>query len=121
MSSFGQTLKKLRENLRESRDHSAQSLGIKYSTYANYENDQRQPDFDTLKQIAAYFNVTTDYLLGQEPVEGGYYTDAEAAQFANEIAQNPDLKTLFDASRGVSKKDMQLVVDLVHRMKKEHK
>lgn len=121
MSSFGQTLKKLRDNLRESREHAANSLGIKYSTYANYENDQRQPDFDTLKQIAAYFNVTTDYLLGQEPVEGGYYTDTEAAQFANEIAQNPDLKLLFDACRGVTKKDLQLITEVIQRMKKEHK
>lgn len=41
-------------------------LGISRQAYANYENGNRSPDFDTLKMLSAYFSVTTDFLLGNE-------------------------------------------------------
>lgn len=45
-------------------------LNIKISTYCQYETGKRQPDYDTLKKIADYFEVSTDYLIGrEEPTE----------------------------------------------------
>lgn len=41
-------------------------LNIKISTYCQYETGKRQPDYDTLKKIADYFEVSTDYLIGRE-------------------------------------------------------
>lgn len=38
-------------------------FNIPRSTYAHYEMGKRQPDFDTLKMMANYFDVTIDYLL----------------------------------------------------------
>lgn len=34
------------------------------TTFNGYVKGNRQPDYDTLIQIAEYFDVTTDYLLG---------------------------------------------------------
>lgn len=31
---------------------------------AKYEKNARQPDFETVKRIAKFFNVSIDYLLG---------------------------------------------------------
>lgn len=39
-------------------------FGIAESTVSLYENGKRQADYDTLKKIAEYFNVSIDYLLG---------------------------------------------------------
>lgn len=39
-------------------------LGISERGYQNYEMDQREPNLQTLKKLADYFNVSTDYLLG---------------------------------------------------------
>lgn len=41
-------------------------LNIKISTYCQYETGKRQPDYDTLKKIADYFNVSIDYLIGRD-------------------------------------------------------
>lgn len=44
----------------------AKRLKIARSTFANYENGVREPDNETLKQIADFYEVSIDYLLGRE-------------------------------------------------------
>ena len=61
---LGKKLRFLRDRTDKNREEISKALNIKYSTYANYENDMRQPDLETIKIIAAYFNTSTDYLLG---------------------------------------------------------
>lgn len=41
----------------------AAALGVPYTTYAPYENAQREPRFDTLCKIAAALHVSIDVLL----------------------------------------------------------
>ncbi len=41
----------------------ANDLNIAPSTMGGYVQGSSEPDFDTLKKLAKYFNVTTDYLL----------------------------------------------------------
>lgn len=43
----------------------AKQLGIAKTTLASYEQGKRQPDFEVLSAIAKRFEVTTDYLLGE--------------------------------------------------------
>lgn len=47
----------------------ADILGIGQSTYKNYECGIREPNGDTIVQLADLFNVTTDYLLGRDTGE----------------------------------------------------
>jgi phage repressor protein C with HTH and peptisase S24 domain/DNA-binding XRE family transcriptional regulator len=62
---FGERLKQLRIDkgyLR--RNHFAEIMKIPNTTLRNYEIGTREPGYDFLVQIANYFNVSTDYLLG---------------------------------------------------------
>ena len=38
-------------------------LNIQQTSYSKYEKNQRQPDYETIKKIADFYGVTTDYLL----------------------------------------------------------
>lgn len=67
-------LKKIRKEKNITQTEMANYLKISLGTYSNYENGLTQPPFKTLIQIADYFNVSTDYLLGRD-FQGGLSTD----------------------------------------------
>ena len=43
------------------------AANISFSTYQNYESGKRLPTAEFLIQLADFYGVTTDYLLGREP------------------------------------------------------
>lgn len=47
-----------------SRQQAAARLGFDRATIFGYESGRRQPSLDTLVEMAKYYQVTTDYLLG---------------------------------------------------------
>lgn len=61
---IGKRLKYLRELKRKSQQEVCSSLNIEQSTLANYENDKRVPKIDILIELAQYYDIPTDYLLG---------------------------------------------------------
>ncbi|MBP3930923.1 MAG: helix-turn-helix domain-containing protein [Peptostreptococcaceae bacterium] len=66
MDKFGKKLKKLRMDNNVSAYKLCEDLHIHRGTLSNWETGKRTPDSDTLLKIANYFNVTLDYLLGNE-------------------------------------------------------
>lgn len=60
---FGEKIKKLRENLGLNQKQIAEKLNIPRTTYSGYEHGRREPDFETLKKIAVFFDCSIDYLL----------------------------------------------------------
>ena len=63
---FAQRLKELRNNYGLSQESLAKKLGLAQQTYGHWETGRTQPDQNTLIRLANFFNVTTDYLLGND-------------------------------------------------------
>lgn len=42
-------------------------IGAAQNTISNWENGNREPDYENLKKLAFYFDCSTDYLLGNAP------------------------------------------------------
>lgn len=61
---FGDRLRILIEEKNITQKELSAQLNIAPSTVSSYAQNTREPDFETLKMIADYFKVTTDYLLG---------------------------------------------------------
>lgn len=66
MKGFGERLLELRRAVGLTQKQVADELGIHSVTYLHYEKDQREPPLDTVVRIAAFYDVTTVYLLGVE-------------------------------------------------------
>lgn len=61
--SFGKILKRLREERDLKQKYVASKIGIGYNALSYYELDKREPDLETLKKLANFYNVSIDYLL----------------------------------------------------------
>lgn len=113
--SFSERLKTLRKQRNISQKELAKALNMSNGLIALYESEKRYPSRDRLEQIADYFNVSIDYLIGRE--KGSvYYLDPEVAQIAQELHDNEDLRILFDATRKATKDDLRIVIEVVNRM-----
>lgn len=64
MAAFGDLLSELRRDKKMTQDDLAKVLFVSPGTISNYENNIHFPDVPKLIQMAKYFGVTTDYILG---------------------------------------------------------
>ena len=105
-------LNKLRERDHISQYKLAAALGVSQSTVGMWESGKNKPDIATLRKIADYFNVTTDYLLYRN-------SDAE------EIMSDRDLKfALFGGATNITDDMMAEVkcyAEMVKLREKERK
>ena len=63
---FCEKLKFLRKHQELTQAEVAKQISIDNTTYCRYEKGIYQPDYDTLKRIAKFFDCTIDYLLEME-------------------------------------------------------
>jgi transcriptional regulator with XRE-family HTH domain len=61
---MGERLRALRLVRKISQEEVAKHIGITRSAYSHYEINNRQPVYDTLMKLAAYFGVSLDYMIG---------------------------------------------------------
>ncbi|AHM56379.1 transcriptional regulator, XRE family [Peptoclostridium acidaminophilum DSM 3953] len=107
MSTFGDRLKNLRIEKDLTQQDIADILGVGRATIAGYETKGKQPDFDKLKSISDYFDVSIDYLLGR--------TDE----------RKPGSKILTKAyhsinANGLSEEDIKQVEDYIEFLKSKY-
>ena len=65
MQKFGDILAELREDRGLTQKQLGQILHVTGGTISNYEQGVHYPDLEKLIELADYFSVTTDYLLGR--------------------------------------------------------
>lgn len=58
-------MKELREDFNVSQYTLADILKVGQDSISRWENGNREPDMDTIVQIAAYFGTSIDYLMGR--------------------------------------------------------
>ena len=64
MLTFSKRLRELRIEAKLSQRQVAEKINMRQQSYAQYENDVSEPNLETLAEIAQFFGVTTDYLVG---------------------------------------------------------
>ncbi|AOY78145.1 helix-turn-helix domain-containing protein [Clostridium formicaceticum] len=69
---FSHRLKQLRKEKKLTQEDLAIQLNKTRSTVAGYETERKEPDYDTLKKIAEFFDVSIDYLLGHSDTPHSY-------------------------------------------------
>lgn len=123
MGDFPNIFKRIREQCGLTQQQMADKLGVSRSAIGMYEKGEREPNFETLELIADTFNVDMNYLLGKKPttevIPDTYYLNDDARDMAQFLYENPDYKVLFDASRKVSKEDIEMVKTIIDKFGKQ--
>lgn len=63
---FYECLKHQRESYGYTQKQMAELIGIAPRSYQRYESGEREPNIDTLIQIADFFSITLDALVGRD-------------------------------------------------------
>ena len=88
-----------------------EKMGFSYGSIAKWKN--HSPAFDKLSRVASYLGVRPEALTGED----GYYENAETAQVAQIILDDPDLRALFDAAKDARPQDLQMAAEMLRRFK----
>lgn len=79
-------------------------MGLSRSIAAKWKNTRTNPSAEVLPKIAQYFNVSTDYLLGNEP-----------SNFSSE-SQKPvdrDIRRIERARQNMTERDKKKMMDIL--------
>lgn len=102
-----ENLKRLREKAGLSQQRLANQLGLTQQSIHSYENDAYEPDIATLKQLAAYFNTSVDYLIGNTEI-------SHKIEKVDKYELNAEEADIIRKYRSLSKekrKSLQLILD----------
>lgn len=101
----------------------SKETGIGSSTLSEWKKGKHQLKGDKLQVIAAFFGVSVDYLLTgkespKESTDGTiYYFNDDAAQLAQELMDNKELRILMDASRDLTPENVAALAALAKQLK----
>lgn len=110
LENFGERLKKLRAKKGITQEKLATDLNIPESSIRRLEIADGVPRMDRLKQIADYFGVSTDYLLGKndnQNKEKGFLSDdhvMHAAEIFSKLSKE-EQSNLLNLMQGMAKKN----------------
>ena len=114
---ISQNIKDLRQRHSLTQAEFGEIAGVSDKAVSTWENGTAEPRMGAIQKIADYFGISKADLLEDTPDdEPTYYLDDDAKDLAEFMFNNPEYKVLFDASRNVSKKDIEFVKQMIDRM-----
>ena len=117
---LGERIKIIRKENDMTQNDLAKAFDLSPSTIAMYESGNRNPDADTLKKMAAYFDVSVDYLLGitnipnpPEKIKNAISNDPELLKFWKEVKNREELQTLLKQSNKLDKNTIKQIIQII--------
>lgn len=117
---MAENIQRLMDSKGVDRNQICADLGFKYTTFTDWVKGNTYPRIDKIEMMAQYFGVNKSDLV-EKHIEGGYYTDEEAAEYAEMLRTRPGARLLFSAAKDISKEDMQKAVEYIEFLKSKNK
>jgi len=80
---YGNRIAKLRDERRLTQEELAGKVGITRAALSHYENNRREPDYETMQKIADFFHVSIDYIMGRSNEPS--VIDAKVQEFVDQL------------------------------------
>lgn len=98
----------------------ADKIGVSQQRFSSWCAGRAIPRMDKIQALADFFGIPKTYLIDvhSNAHQVAYYMNPEAAEMAQELFENPDMRMLFDAARDVDPESLRATAELLRRMKR---
>lgn len=117
LAEFKTRLRMLRESVGLTQEDLSKALGISRTRLASYEQGQREPNIELLEEIADYFNVDLDYLIGRSDSSSALLNGMDLDELIEFIHKSPEYKILLSKSQKLNKENLLLLIQMIDSMK----
>lgn len=80
---LGENIKRLRREKDLTQEALAEFLGVTFQSVSNWERGESYPDITMLPEIAGFFKVSVDELLGINKAENEHEINSKIAEYDN--------------------------------------
>ena len=116
---FARNLQRYMDERGLSRIELSQAIDVPYSTLSEWLTAKKYPRIDKIEKLAFAFGIEKSDLIEDKPrLDENYYHDPEAAALADMIKDNPRYRVLFEASRDLSKENIDFVIKMIENLPK---
>lgn len=121
--SIAENIKNIRLRFNLTQDELGEIAGVSGGAVSTWERGTAEPRMGAIQKIADKLNINKsdiidDAVASENGIKSVYYLDPDAAELAQEIYEDENKRMLFSATRDISKEDMQFVIDMVERLKR---
>ena len=94
-------------------------LGFNKSAVSTWCNGTRLPRMDKVESLAKYFGINRSDLIEDKPddPDDHYYLNDETREIAQEVFENPDLRSLFHVARDIEPEELRAHIDFMKKLK----
>lgn len=97
----------------------AEKTGLNKVSVSQYVNEKNVPSSFNAKRIADAFNINPAWIMGFDvPLHD---EPAPLQDMLQEMKDNPKIRTLLSTSRDLNDKDLEMVIDMVKRLRESYK
>lgn len=95
----------------------AVEIGLSNSIAAKWKRTGATPNGETLNKIAAYFDVSVGYLLGEETEKPLVNGDEELTDYLEMLKTRPECRMLFQLTKDATKEDVEAAVRIIEALR----
>ncbi|MGI6579905.1 MAG: helix-turn-helix domain-containing protein [Saccharofermentanales bacterium] len=99
----------------------AEKLGVSTATASDWSNGKKLPRMDKIEEIADLLGIKISDLLENKTNKQneGYYINKKTKEVANTIANDKELRLLFDAAKDAPPEDLKAVHEMLKALKRK--
>ena len=107
----------------KTRQEMCEALGVKYTTFTDWVKGNSYPRIDKIELMANYFGISKADLVEdhKDLSDDHYYLNDETREIAQEVFENPDLRSLFHVARDIDPEELRAHIDFMKKMKAREK
>lgn len=120
--SIGDNIKKWREHRNLKQSELAEMLGVSDKTVSSWEINRTEPKMGMVEKISSALHCKKTDIIGIDDVsDEPYYLNEETREIAQEVFENPELRSLFHVARDIPPERLKAHIEFMKNLKDQEK